>query len=72
MMDKIDIQYVSNENGEKVAVIIPIDLWNDIESEIETQYLLKSPAMKKRLLEAKNCQNDLGRSLEEVRAELAI
>ena len=27
---------------------------------------------KKRLLEAKNCQNDLGMSLEEVRAELAI
>ena len=36
------------------GVIVPIDLWMEIQSEKETAYLLKSEAMKKRLLKAKN------------------
>jgi predicted RNA polymerase sigma factor len=32
---------------------VPIELWREIESEKETAYLLRSKAMKKRLLEAK-------------------
>jgi len=40
--------------GETTAVIVPIALWREIESERETAYLLKSPAMRRRLLEAKN------------------
>jgi len=48
-----DIQYISDENGNPVGVIVPIDLWREIESERETAYLLKSEAMKRRLLEAK-------------------
>ena len=48
-----EIQFVSNEAGEPTAVIVPIDLWREIESERETAYLLSSEAMKRRLLEAK-------------------
>jgi len=47
------IQIVSNENGEPTAVIVPIELWREIESERETAYLLRSEAMKTRLLAAR-------------------
>jgi prevent-host-death family protein len=47
-----EIQIVSNENGEPTAVIVPIELWREIESERETAYLLKSETMKTRLLAA--------------------
>ncbi len=52
-MKSLNIQYVSDEAGTPTAVIIPIELWRDLASEKETAYLLKSKAMKKRLLEAK-------------------
>jgi PHD/YefM family antitoxin component YafN of YafNO toxin-antitoxin module len=48
------IQYISDEQNNVTGVIVPIDLWKEIESEKETAYLLKSPAMKKRLMDAKN------------------
>ena len=48
------IQYITDENNQVTGVIVPIDLWREIESEKETAYLLKSEAMKKRLLDAKN------------------
>ena len=48
-----EIQYVSDESGQPTAVIVPIELWREIESEKETAYLLKSENMKRRLLEAK-------------------
>jgi len=69
-MTTANIQYVSDENGKTVAVIVPIELWHDIESEKETAYLLKSPQMKSRLLEAKNRQD--GMTLEEVCENLGI
>ncbi|MBN1931679.1 MAG: prevent-host-death protein [Desulfobacterales bacterium] len=47
------IQYISDENNNITGVIVPIDLWREIESEKETAYLLKSETMKKRLLKAK-------------------
>ena len=47
------IQIVSNDAGEATAVIVPIELWREISSERETSYLLKSAAMKQRLLLAK-------------------
>ena len=43
---------LANENGEPTAVIVPIELWREIESERETAYLLKSENMKARLLAA--------------------
>ena len=64
------IQYVSDAEGNPVGVIVPIDLWREIESERETAYLLKSEAMKKRLLEAKNRTE--GIPFEEARAKLGI
>ena len=51
-MLETDIQIVSNEAGEATAVIVPIALWKEIASERETAYLLKSDAMRQRLLAA--------------------
>jgi hypothetical protein len=48
------IQYISDEDSNVTAVIVPIDLWREIQSEKETAYLLKSQTMKKRLLKARN------------------
>ena len=48
------IQYISDEQHNITGVIVPIELWREIESEKETAYLLKSKKMKKRLLEAKD------------------
>jgi len=48
-----DIQYISDAKGNPVGVIVPIEIWHEIESEKETAYLTKSETMKKRLLEAK-------------------
>ena len=64
------IQYVSDENGERVAVIIPICLWRELESERETAYLLKSENMKRRLLDAK--QRNEGMPFEAVVEKLGI
>ncbi len=48
-----DIQYISDAKGNPVGVIVPIEIWQEIESEKETAYLTKSETMKRRLLEAK-------------------
>ena len=69
-MTGADIQYVSNEGGEPTAVIVPISLWREIESERETAYLLKSEAMKRRLLQAK--QHQRGLSLDQAARRLGI
>ena len=69
-MSAIDIQYVSDEKGNPVGVIVPIELWREIESERETAYLLKSEEMKRRLLEAKNRED--GISLEEACEKLGV
>ena len=65
-----DIQYVSNEEGRTTSVLVPIDLWREVISETETAYLLKSEAMKRRLLEAK--EREEGIPFEVVREELGI
>ena len=65
-----DIQYVSDENGKPIGVIVPIDLWHEIESERETAYLLKSENMKRRLLEAKERQ--AGISFDEACEKLGV
>lgn len=69
-METSELQYITDSEGEQVSVVIPIATWRDISSELETAYLLSSPAMKKRLLEAK--ERTGGLSLEEVRAQLSI
>jgi len=70
IMSADPIQYVSDDNGNAIAVIVPIDVWREIESERETAYLLKSPAMQQRLVEAKNRIG--GVSLDDVRQKLGI
>lgn len=69
-MEGSGIQYVSDADGRNVGVIVPIDVWREIESELETAHLLKSPTMKARLIEAKN--RDGGMSLDEVTERLGI
>lgn len=66
----IDIQYISDESGSPTAVIVPIELWREIESEKETAYLLKSEEMKRRLLKAKDRQT--GIPFEEALEKLGI
>ena len=65
-----EIQYVSDESGQLTAVIVPIELWREIESEKETAYLLKSETMKRRLLEAK--ERKTGIPFEEALEKLGI
>jgi antitoxin YefM len=69
-MTQTNIQYVVNESGQNTAVIVPIDLWDEIISESDTNYLLKSKTMKKRLLEAMHRKE--GIPFEEVREKLGI
>lgn len=65
-----EIQYVSDESGQPTAVIVPIELWREIESEKETAHLLKSENMKRRLLEAK--ERKTGIPFEEALEKLGI
>ena len=65
-----EIQYVSDGEGNPVGVLVPIDLWREIESERETAYLLGSEAMRQRLLDARSRTE--GISLEEARAQVGI
>jgi antitoxin YefM len=69
-MANTEIQIVSSESGEPTAVIVPIELWREIESERETAYLLKSEAMKDRLLQASRRQTGL--SFEDVVEKLGV
>ncbi len=64
------LQYIHDSEGQTVAVIVPITIWQEIMTERETAYLLSSPTMKERLLTAKNRQN--GISLEEACEKLGI
>ena len=65
-----DIQYISDAKGNPVGVIVPIEIWHEIEAEQETAYLTKSETMKERLLEAK--ERTTGISFEETLEKLGI
>ena len=65
-----ELQYVSDGEGNPVSVIVPIELWREIESERETAHLLQSETMKRRLLEAKS--RGVGIPFEEACAKLGI
>lgn len=69
-MSEADMHYISDERGELTGVIIPITLWREIVSELETHHLLKSETMKKRLLEARGRNG--GIAFEEVLDQLGI
>ncbi len=70
MTSTAEIQFVANAAGKTVSVLVPIELWREIESERETAYLLSSETMKRRLLEARARQDGL--SLEEACEKLGI
>ena len=65
-----EVQYITDDLKNITGVIVPIDLWNELQSEKETAYLLKSEVMKKRLLSAR--KRDKGISLEEASEKLGI
>jgi hypothetical protein len=65
-----EIRYITDEAGHKTEVILPIELWKEIESERETAYLLKSRSMEKRLTESMNRKE--GIPMEEMREKLGI
>ena len=64
------IQFISDEKNNVTGVILPIELWREIQSEKETGYLLKNRAIRKRLVEAKN--RNKGIPLEEASEKLGI
>lgn len=64
------VQFVLNNEGVPVSVIVPIEVWHSLASEKETSHLLKSNAMTKRLRSARKRTTSV--SLEDVRAKLGI
>lgn len=65
-----EVQYISDTNGTPVGVIVPIEFWEEIESEKERGYLLKSVKMKERTLKSKDRRE--GMSFEDLREKLGI
>jgi hypothetical protein len=65
-----EIPILVNEQGETIAVVVPIAQWKKLIHSDETAYLLSSETMKKRLIEAKQRQN--GISLEATCEKLGI
>ena len=53
-MPNADVQIDSNEPGKPTAVLVPIELWWEIASKLETAYLLQPDAMRQRLMAAKH------------------
>jgi len=69
-MSELQVQYVSDGQGNLQSVIVPIELWREVLAERETAYLLSSETMKKRLLEAIHRQE--GIPFEDALAQLGI
>jgi hypothetical protein len=70
LMSDGNIQYVSDENGTTVSVIVPIEVWREIESEKETSRILASATMRQRLKEAMEDANPI--PFEEALEKLGI
>jgi PHD/YefM family antitoxin component YafN of YafNO toxin-antitoxin module len=69
-MNEPALQYLADERGDITAVVVPIATWREITSELETQHLLRSPAMRERLLTALG--RDGGYTLRDVLDQLGI
>lgn len=65
-----NLQYICDDAGQTLAVVVPIEIWRDIIAKNETAYLLSNPTMKERLLTAKN--RETGISLDEACEKLGI
>ncbi len=66
----IEVQYINDSSGKPVAVVLPIEFWRSLFPEDETDRILSSKIMKKRLLEA--MQRNDGYSIEDVHEKLGI
>jgi hypothetical protein len=74
----MSVQYVTSDAGDITAVIVPIEEWRYVLSKVnenapernDTEYLLQSNAMRKRLLEARSRSG--GKTLKEVSNALGI
>lgn len=66
-MTQDELHFLSDSEGHVTAVVVPIERWREIASELETQHLLKSDAMRRRLLAARS--RDGGLSLDEAVAQ---
>jgi antitoxin YefM len=65
-----EVQYVTDAEGNPTAVLVPIELWREIASEHETEYLLRNPVMRERLLAARARTDDI--PLDEVLSKLGL
>lgn len=50
MPRETNVQYITDADGKEVGVIVPVDLWHEIEAEAETAHLLAILNLKRRLL----------------------
>ena len=66
--DKLSV--VSDASGKPTAVMVPIDVWRQIESELETQYVLNDSVLIQRIRAARDA-NDFT-PLEQVREQLRL
>ena len=67
-LDKI--HYVADEAGHQTAAVVPIDVWRDIRSELETRYLLDNPVMRERLRQSINSTKSV--SLDEALRHMGV
>ena len=67
-----EVQTLSDSSGNVTAIVVPIELWREIESEKETAYLLQSENIKRRLLQAIERNGERAVSLKDARAQLGI
>lgn len=51
-MSETALHYLAGKEGAITAVVVPIALWREVASELETHHLLRNPAMRERLLAA--------------------
>lgn len=74
------LQYITDSKGSPTAVIVSFTEWTAIMERIQslepsrndTDYLLSSPEMKKRLLQAKERMTEPAKTWEEVRDALDL
>lgn len=76
--DDMSIQYIVNDAGDPVSVVVPIGEWQTLMERLQeveperndTEYLLSNPAMKERLLAA--MQSTERMSWDEVKDALGL
>jgi hypothetical protein len=67
---ELDLQTIVDAHGRITSVVVPIEAWHEIASEIETHHLLRSPAMRERLVAALTREG--GASLGEAMERLGV